>query len=120
MASGRRVVGAIRSLVIARDLQLEYARFLHETVFVPVLMYGSETMLWKERERSRLRAVQMYILRGMLGIRRIDRVPNAQIRELCRVTKRLDERIDEPQNLTRCHSYMNPLGGNLSVAKPIT
>ena len=31
----------------------------------------------------------------MLGIRRMDRVLNAWIRELCRVRKALDERIDE-------------------------
>ena len=31
----------------ARDLQFECARVLH----VPVLMYGSETMLWKEKKR---------------------------------------------------------------------
>ena len=34
-------------------------------------------------------------LRGLLGIRRMDRVPNARIRELCGVKKGLDERIDE-------------------------
>ena len=34
-------------------------------------------------------------LRGLLGIRRRDRVPNAGIRQLCRVKKGLDERIDE-------------------------
>ena len=45
MASGRRVAGAIRSLVNAMDLQLECARVLHETMLVPVLMYGSETTL---------------------------------------------------------------------------
>ena len=31
----------------------------------------------------------------MLGIRRMDRVPNARIRKLCGVRKGLDERIDE-------------------------
>ena len=40
-------------------------------------------------------AVQMDNLRGLLGIKRRDRVPNPQIRELCRVTKEVDERIDE-------------------------
>ena len=64
--SGRRLGGAIRSLVNVRILQ--------ETMFVPVLMYGSERMLWKEKERSRVRAVQMDNLRGLLGIRRMDRV----------------------------------------------
>ena len=34
-------------------------------------------------------------LKGLLGIRRKDRVLNAQIRELCRVKQGLDERIDE-------------------------
>ena len=33
--------------------------------------------------------------KGLLGIRRRDRVPNAWIRELCRVKKGLDERIDK-------------------------
>ena len=33
-------------------------------------------------------------LRGLLGIRRMDRVLNTQIRELCRAKKDLDERID--------------------------
>ena len=46
--SGRRVVGVIKSLVDARDLQLEYTRVLHETMLIPVHIYGSETMLWKE------------------------------------------------------------------------
>ena len=90
VASGRRVAGTIRSLV--------NARVLHETLLVPVLMYGSETMLWREKERSRVRAMQMDTLRGLLGIRRMDRVRNAQIRELCRVSrvrKGLNERIDE-------------------------
>ena len=34
-------------------------------------------------------------LRGLLGIKRMDRVPKTRTRELCGVPKRLDERIDE-------------------------
>ena len=86
VASGRRVAGAIRSLVNARDLQLECARVLHETLVVPVLMYVSETMLCK-KERNRIKAVQMNILRELLGIRRMDRIPNGRIREFCGVMK---------------------------------
>ena len=48
-------------------------------------MYGSETLLWKEMERSRIRSVEMDKLIGLIGIRRMDRVPNALIRELCGV-----------------------------------
>ena len=69
VASGRRVAGAIRSPVCARDLQLECARVLHETLLVPVLMCSSETMLWKEKERSRVRSVPIDNSRGLLGIK---------------------------------------------------
>ena len=65
--SMRRVAGSIRSLVNARDLQLECASL----------------------------AVQRDNLRGFLGIKRMDRVPNAQKTKLCGVKKSLDERIDE-------------------------
>ena len=68
---------------------------LHEILLVPVLMYGSETMLWKEKKGSRVRAVQMDNLRGLLSIRGMDRVLNSRIRELSRLKKGLDERIDE-------------------------
>ena len=59
-----------------------------------VLMYGSETMIWKE-ERSRIREVQMDKIRSLLGIRKMDRVPNTRIRESCRMGKGVDERIEE-------------------------
>ena len=45
MSSRARVAGSIRSLFNARDLQLEGARVLRETLLVPVLMHGSETIL---------------------------------------------------------------------------
>ena len=48
---------------------------LNETLLVPVFMYGNETMLWREKERSRVRAVQMDNLRRLLGIRRMDKSP---------------------------------------------
>ena len=87
VARGRMVAGAIRCLVKARSLQLERARVLYESLLVPVLKYGSETMNWREKERCRIRAVQMENLRLQLCIRRMDRVPNARIKELCRVKK---------------------------------
>ena len=80
-------------LINARGLQLECARVLYESLLMHVLMYGSETMTWKGKERFRIRAVQMDNIRGMLGIRRMDTVPNAQIQELCRVAKGVDKRI---------------------------
>ena len=43
-------------------------------------------MLWK-KEMSRIRAVQMDNHKGLLDIRRMDRVPNIGIKDSCEVTK---------------------------------
>ena len=67
-------------------------------------MYGSETVIWKGKERFRIRTVEMDNLRVLLGIMRMNKVPNARIRELCGVTKRLDERMDE--GVFRCFGYV--------------
>ena len=55
---------------------------MHEKFFVPILMYGSEKMLWREKKKSSVRAVQMDNLRGLLGFMRMERVPNTRIKEL--------------------------------------
>ena len=69
--NGRKVAGAIRSLANARGLQLDWAMELH--VYLAV---------YREKERSRIRAVQMDDLKGLLGIKRMHKVLNAQMREL--------------------------------------
>ena len=60
-------------------MQLECVRVLHEGLLVPVLLYANETTIWREKERSMIRAVEMDSLRGLLSIRRTDRVPNVNI-----------------------------------------
>ena len=62
---GQSVVGRWR-VEGGWDLQLKCARVLHETLLVPVLMYGSKTVLRKEEEIFRIRAMQIYNLRGSL------------------------------------------------------
>ena len=75
-------------------MQLECARVLHKSLLVPDLTYGSETMIWREKEKSRISTVQRDNLRGLLGITRMDKVLKAQIRQLCRVMKGLDKKIE--------------------------
>ena len=97
------------------------------SLIVPVLMYDSEMMLWKVKERSRVRAVQMDNLRGLLGIKRMDKVLNAWIRELRRVRKDLDERIDEgilqwfghmERDRIADGVYERECAGNLLIGRP--
>ena len=62
----------------------------HDSLLVPVLMYGSETMIQRGKERSMIRTVQIDNLRGLLGIRRMDKVPNVRIRQICGVMKAVE------------------------------
>ena len=71
---------AIRSLVSARSLQPKCARALHESLLVPTLLYGCKTVIWRKKEKSRIRAVRMGNIKSLLVVRRIDEVPNARIR----------------------------------------
>ena len=45
VSSGSKVAGAIKNLVNFKGLQLECTSFFYESLFVPVFMYGSETMI---------------------------------------------------------------------------
>ena len=71
----------------AIDLQLECAKVLNETLLVPVLMHGSETIIWNQKEMSRMKVVLMDNRKDLLNITRMDRVPNAEIRKLCGLMK---------------------------------
>ena len=58
-------------------------------------------MIWREK-RSRISAVQMDNLRGLVGIRRVDKMPNAFIRELYGVKKGVDDGITKRVYLGEC------------------
>src|SRR5678815_3865859 len=95
IVNGRKVASAIKSLVNVKGLSLECARVLHEGMLLPVLLYSSETMVWNKKYRSKVQCVQIDNLRGVLGVRRIDKVRNELIREWCGVKKGVNERINE-------------------------
>ena len=42
----RKDAGAMKFLVNGMGLQVERVRVLHEELFMPILLYGSETMIW--------------------------------------------------------------------------
>ena len=85
---------------------------VQEELLVPVPLCGSKTMVGREKKRSRIRTVQMMDnLRGLLGIRRMDRVLNARIRKLCGVGKGVDENIDE--SVLRCFDQIERMRNNM-------
>ena len=47
VASGRIFKGAIRSLINVNGLHLECVRVINEELLLSVLLYGSETLIWR-------------------------------------------------------------------------
>ena len=82
---------------------------LHETLFVPVLTYGRNNVT----EGG-----------GLLGIRKMDKVPNVQIRKLCGVKKGPDKGVlwwfsnVERMERNRIAVYVGVCAGSRSVGRP--
>src|SRR5678815_5417319 len=62
VVNGRKVAGAIKSLVNVKGLSLECDRVLHDGMLLPVLLYSSETTVWNKKYRSKVQCVQMLSL----------------------------------------------------------
>ena len=63
--------------------------------YLCLLLYGSEQMICREKERSRIRAVYMDNLKDLLDIGVMNNITNSWIRELCGAMEGVDERNDE-------------------------
>ena len=64
-----------------------------------------------KKETARIRAAQMDNVRGVLGIKRTDRVQNEWIRELCRVRKGWNVGIDE--SVLRWLGHIERMGNDM-------
>lgn len=76
--NGKRIALEIKALVNEKELSLECASALHKSLLISTRMDGSETMVWEESEKARIRAAQMDNLRAMFGARKSDGMRNAK------------------------------------------
>ena len=67
---------------------------MYEGMTEPSLLYGCEAWTLKVSERKRMEAVEMDCLRNICGLKRIDRVPNVEIRR-CGKNVSVSQRIDQ-------------------------
>ena len=73
--------GAVRSQVLeSRDLSKSAKMLVYKTMIETTLTYGAESWVLKEREKQRVQAAEMRVLRKIAGVRRVDHVRNEDIR----------------------------------------
>ena len=92
--TGRKVLGAMKGIMKNRGLGMDVKRVLYEKVVVPTVTYGSELWGMKVSERRRLNVFEMKCLRSMVGVTRMDRLRNEEVRERTGVRKELAARVD--------------------------
>ena len=54
---------------------------VYNAVVVPILVYGCETWVLKDRDKTILQATEMKVLRSVVGVTRLKCVRNEAIRE---------------------------------------
>ena len=73
--------GAVRSQVFeSRKLSRSAKMPVYKAMIEPTLTYGAESWVLKEREKQRVHAAEMRVLRRMAGVRKIDHVRKDDIR----------------------------------------
>ena len=81
-------VGALREPVFAnKELSKEAKLTVYNAVVVPTLVYGCETWVLEERDKMRLQAMIMMVLRTVAGVTRLDCVRNEVLKQEAVVTQ---------------------------------
>ena len=68
---------------------------LNQTLLIHVLLFDSETMMWREKEKSGTWALQKDTVRDLVNIMRMEKECQIHRLKLCGVMKGVDERIDK-------------------------
>ena len=64
---------------------------VYQTIIIPVLMFGSETWVLRKAGQNLLERTEMRMLRWMMGIKRMEKIRNENIRERTGVANIIEE-----------------------------
>ena len=96
----------------SREISREAKVTVFEAVAIPTLMCGCEVWVLTEKEKSRLQATEMRMLRKIAGVSRLDRVRNETVRERLRLKSGTEEGGEEERMLEgKCGEQKGKCGG---------
>ena len=74
-------VGAMKAKVFEnRRLSWKAKLQVYNAMVVPIMTYGCESWVLREKEKSRLQAIEMSMLRKIIAVTRRDHIRNEEIR----------------------------------------
>ena len=80
MNEGYRAWGALKSVLSNRGLGIKAKKCLYEGVIVPTALYGAGAWGMRSAERRDENILEMKCLRSLVGVSRMDRVRNEEVR----------------------------------------
>ena len=90
MNEGYRAWGAQKSVLSNRGLGIKAKKCLDEGVILPTALYGAEA--WGMRSAERMK---VNVLRSLVGVSRMDRVRNDEVRRRAGIEMELESRADQ-------------------------
>ena len=115
IGEARKSAGALKDLWRKRHVLREAKVGMYEGIVEPSLLYGCEAWAMNVHERKRVEAVEMNCLRSICGVRRIDRIPNAELRRRCGKKVSVGERMD--QGVMRWFGHVERMGDDRLVKR---
>ena len=95
MNEGYRAWGALKGVLSNRRLEIEAKKCLYEGVIFPTALYGAEACGMRSAERRKVNVLQMKCLRSLVGVSRMDRVRNEEVRRRAGIESDLASRADQ-------------------------
>ena len=95
MNDGYRAWGALKSVLSSRGLGIKAKKCLYEGVIVPTTLYGAETWGMRSAERRKVNVLEMKCLRSLVGLLRMDRVRNQEVRRRAGIVMESASRADQ-------------------------
>ena len=90
-----RARGPLKSVQSNRGLGINAKKCLYEGVIVPTALYGAEAWGMRSAERRKLNVLEMKCLRSLVGVSRMDRVRNEEVRRRAGMERELASRADQ-------------------------
>ena len=78
-----------------RALGIKARKYLYEGVIVPTALYGAEAWGMRSAERRKVTVLAMKCLRSSVGVSRMDRVRNEEVRRRVKMERELASRADQ-------------------------
>ena len=85
----------MKNVLSNRELGTEAKKCLYEGVIVPTALHGAEALGMRSAERRKVNVLEMKCLRSLVGVSRLDRVRNEEVRRRAGIKRELSSRADQ-------------------------